>query len=393
MDRRSRALVGYNLGIRSNQDAILSAYLMAFRDWSIPERIHQDNGADFCSQLLTGMTKATRDRLRRQHGRDWQKIIRRDAALVECVYPRFAGIVEELGIEITYAKKMAPWAKGVCERWFEVFEERCGKSVVGYCGNSALNKPEALDAIRRGYTRAEKRALRSQYGKDWKRHAVLRLVDKSDIPTLEYARTAIGEFIVEYHHTPHSAQDMGGGTPLGVWRNGTRIRRAGEDELLFLMQTRGIYKVGPNGVTFKVGGTRLGYGAGNPCLYKYTGRDVLITIDLNKPHCCYAFTPDRDNRRFIGKLDCNKRLSPMATAEELGEAHAVVERRRKVMRKARRESPAQMRTAAEELAAKRRERVAELRATGTENVSAQVTIAPVRTGEVVAESAGIRRVV
>jgi hypothetical protein len=146
------------------------------------------------------------------------------------------------------------------------------------------------------------------------------------------------------------------------------------------MQARGIFKVGANGVAFKVGGVRLTYGAGNPALYRFVGRDVFISIDPNELRCCCAFTADRENRRFIARLDANKRISPMANVDALREANAAVGRRRKIRHQAQRESPMRTRTAAEEMAAKRREEVAELSATGTDNVAAAARIVPVETG-------------
>jgi len=375
-DMRSRAIVGWNLGPVPHQDAILSAYLMAFRSWALPERLRIDNGSDYASRLLAGVTKATRDRLHRQHGSDWRRVLQRDANLVECVDPRFAGIVEELGIATVYAIPYAPWSKGTTERWFRTFEDRCGKTFTTYCGNTALAKPECLETIRRGYTRDQKRRLRKRYGRAWKKVAILRFVDTSDVPTLDQARTAIGEYIEEYHHTPHSADDMGGRTPLEVWRIATRLRRADDQALLFLMQARGVFRVGANGVAFTVGGVRLKYGAGNACLYKYRGREVFITIDPHQLDRCHAFTADR--KRYIGALDANKRISPMATVDDLREANAAVGRRRKIIHQVVRESPARTRGAAEEMAARRREHVAELRATGTEDASP--TIVAVETG-------------
>lgn len=379
-DLRSRSICGWHLGVSPHTDAITACYLSAFRNWAIPETLRIDNGKDFASALLTGVTKATRERLRREHGANWRQVLQRDENLVDCVDPRFVGITEELGIQTIYAIPYSPWSKGVTERWFGTFEGRCGKSFATYCGNSAVSKPQCLDVIRRGYTSEQKRRLRKRHGRDWKRIAVLRFVDTSDVPTLDQARIAIGEFIDVYHNTRHSADDMAGLTPLEVWHTAAQLRRADDTALLFLMQARGVYRVGPNGVAFKVGGVRLKYGSGNPCLYKYIARDVFITIDPNHLDSCYAFTPDRDNRRFIGRLDANKRISPTATVADLREASAEVGRRRKIMHKAVRESAARTRTAVQEMAAQRRQRVAELRKTGTDDITALPSIVPVRTG-------------
>ncbi len=378
-DSRSRVIVGWHLGPAPHTDAIVANYLMAFRRFAIPERLRIDNGRDFASRLLMGVTKAERDQLRREYGRDWQRIIRRDANLVDCVDPRFMGIVEELGIDTLYAIPYSPWSKGQVERLFGTFESRCGVTFPTYCGRSSLKRPECLEVIRRGFTKDQKRRLRKRYGRDWKKVAVLKFVDQRAVPSLDEARTAIAEWIADYHYTAHSAGDMDGFTPLEMWATASSLRRADDRALLFLMHARGIYRVGANGVAFQIGGARLTYGAGNPALYRYVGRDVCISVDSNDVSCCFAFTADRD-RRFIGKLESNARISPMATVDALREANAAVGRRRKMMHKAQREAPARTRTAAEEMAAKRRERARELRATGTDDLTSHANIVPVKTG-------------
>jgi len=379
-DLSSRAIVGWHLGPVPHQDAIIAAYLMAFRDWSVPERLRIDNGKDYASELLTGVTKATRDRLRVEYGRDWVKVLKRDAHLIDCVDPRFMGITAELGIETIYAIPYAPWSKGQTERWFGTFEGRCGKTMATYCGNSTLARPECLEQIRRGYTRQEKYRLRKKHGREWKKIVVLKLTDASAVPTMAQARQAVADYILDYHNTAHSADDMAGRTPLEAWATATGLRRADDQALLFMMQARGVFKVGGNGVSFKVGGVTMHYGASAACLQRWHGRDVFVSIDPTCLDHCYAFTPERDSRRLIGRLEANKRISPMASVDELREANAAVGRRRKRMHQAHRDAARRTRTAAEELAAQRRRRAAELRATGTDDAQATPNIAVVRTG-------------
>ena len=74
---------------------------------------------------------------------------------------------------------------------------------------------------------------------------------------MEEAGEALGEFLPEFPARPHDADVMAGRTPLEVWNTASRLRRADDDALLFLMQSRGCYKVGKNGVAFKVGGVRF----------------------------------------------------------------------------------------------------------------------------------------
>ena len=109
---------------------------------------------------------------------------------------------------------------------------------------------------------------------------------------------------------------------------------------------------------------------------------MFISLDptLPRPDHCFAFTADRENRRFIARLESNKRISPDATVEDLREANAKVQRARKRERQGQRQSPARTRTAVEELAIMRRQRAAELRAMGTDNARAKADIVPVRTG-------------
>ena len=381
-DCRSRAIVGWHLGPSPHQDAILSAYLMAFKDWGIPEKLRIDNGKDFASELLTGVTKGQRDALRRAHGPEWRKVLERDAHLVECgVDKRFAGITAELGVELIYAIPYAPWSKGTTERWFGTFEGRCGKTFATYCGNSAFNRPECLEAIRRGYTKEQKRYLRKKHGKDWKREVVLRFVDQSAVPTLEQARALVGQYIEEYNATPHGAEDMAGMTPLECWRTAKSLRRADEEALLFMMQARGLYKVGANGVKFKVGGVTMGYGNANPALCRYAGRDVFITLDPNDLSHVHAFTEDR--KRYLGRLEANERISPLETVDNLREANASVNHRRKVakMHEAQRRAAGRTRTAVAELQAQGRAKAAARRSTGTDGrCSADAVVVPVRTG-------------
>ncbi len=225
-DMRTRCIVGWHLGESPHQDAIIAAYLMAFRDWSIPEKLRIDNGKDFTSKLLTGVTKRERDALRKELGSDYMQTLQRNAQLVDCTDSRYMGIAQELGIELIYAVPYQPWSKGQIERLFGTLEGQLGKTMYTYCGNSVLHKPEYLEEIRRGYSQDQKRALRKQYGKHWKKVVVLKLVDQSKIPTLEASREAIGEWIDLYHNAQHSADDMDGRTPLEVWRTATTLRKS-----------------------------------------------------------------------------------------------------------------------------------------------------------------------
>jgi transposase InsO family protein len=344
IDARSRLLVGWHLGRTPNQDGIVAALRMAFRDRAIPSRLHMDHGKDFLSSLLTGYTKREVNRLRAQHGPDWKTVV----AHQQTTY--WHGILAELEVETIAAIPYSPWSKALIERWYGTFQDQCSKTFATYCGRDPASKPECLEEIRYA---------------------------GGDVPTLDEARTPVGEWIDLYNHTEHRGID--GEKPVAVWNRAESLRRASDKALVMLMQGRGVYRVGKNGVSFKVGSTTLTYGGSSVALRGFVGRDVMVTLDDKDCNCCYAYTADRRGRRLIGRLDCNLRVPANTPVEQLREAIRTVRGRRKIMAQARREQPAMIRNAAQEVRAMQaEERCRELRATGTDDHRPNVR--PVRTG-------------
>ena len=176
----------------------------------------------------------------------------RDADRVLCDDPRWLGVTGELGIELIYATPYAPWSKGTLERWFRRFEDQHGRTYVTYCGNSANHKPECLAEIKRGYTSAQRHRLKKLHGDDWQQHAELKTADQDEIPDLGDAHRNVGRWIDSYHRQPH--RGLRGATPLAVWQTAGSLRRAVDEDLVCLMNVRGVYRVGPNGVRVTVGG-------------------------------------------------------------------------------------------------------------------------------------------
>jgi len=189
---------------------------------------------------------------------------------------------------------------------------------------------------------------------------------------MDDARQAVGEYIDLYHATPHTGHGMNGRTPIEVWRTAQSLRRAKDDELIFLMQARGVFKVSGNGVSFTVGATRMSYGATSHKLRRYVGREVFVTV--NPANVDHAIAWTAEDRRFIDRLEANKRIPPNTSADELREAMATVGRARKAKGQAQRSEAQRMRTAAQQVAASRREQHAELKATGTEDHRPNVTV-------------------
>lgn len=365
-DCRSRAIVGWHLGPTPHQEAILLAMRQAFTEWGIPRTLRIDNGKDFTAQAFTGLTKSEVRKLRAAHGADWKKVIRRTRDLISCNdRAKWQGIAAELGIELIYAIPYSPWSKGTLERWFGTFEDQCAKLLPTYCGNNPQQRPESLPDILAGRSGP-------------RRKAVPAITDASDVPTLESARETIAGYLNLYHSRAHQGAGMNGLSPREAWTaHSIGVGQADAEALAFLVTVRGEFKVGGNGVAVSIGGKKLTYGRTSAALGRYKGRDVLVAVDLERPAECFAF--DVNTRKMIGRLEPNERMHPAATTDDVREAIAQIQRDRKVMRQAHDSSARRTRTASQLASADRAAQIAELKATGTDDRTAQ-SLRPVRTG-------------
>ncbi len=374
-DCASRCIVGWHLGPNPHSDAIISTIRMACRDWAIPERMRIDNGKDYTSKIITGVTKSQRDSLRRSIGPEWQTWLKRNAGQDAPIDSRWLGICGELDIELIYAIPYAPWSKGTIERFFGRLHDQHDKTYATYCGNSALNKPECLEQIKRGYTDSQRRYLKKKHGNSWKRHAVLKLCDESDIPSLADVKQRVADWMESYHNLPH--RGLSGQTPMAIWHTATSLKRAINDDLVCLLETRGLFKVHANGVGVTIGPVKINYGKMCAGLKRYVGRKVLISLDPDDISRCWAF--DANNRKPIGDLQANTRIPPFTCADDAREAIAEQLKERRVMHQAARSSAKRTRTAAQRIVEHSQATHAELRKTGTDDVTI-TSIVPFQTG-------------
>jgi len=361
-DCRSRRIVGWRIGAAPHQEAILLAMRMAFHE-GVPEVMRIDNGKDFKSKVITGITKDGLRRIReelREQGFDWKKVLRR--RLLDCDDVRWKGMAAELDIKLIFAIPYSPWSKGTLERWFGTFEAQHGKTYPTYCGNTPANRPECLPDILKGAVLAD--------------NGRFKLRDGSCVPTLVEVREGVADYLTIYEHSPHAGRGIEDKTPHEVWISAEKLRKAEEEGLDFLLSIRGLYKVGANGVSLMVGGTRLTYGAGSAALRAWTGRKVLVSVDPEWPQRCVAIDPD--NRRFIAALQPNKGMHPLADIDILRASRHKTEGLKKAARRGRDAAPRSMLTAVQVMNQAMREQAAEFRATGTDD--ARPNIAPVRCG-------------
>jgi transposase InsO family protein len=330
LDMKSRMIVGWHIGRAPHQDAIARAMLRAFRA-AVPLCLRIDNGKDFASELLTGITKTERRALQRELGKEWRALERRNANLVTCDDPRWNGILPELGVEVKFATPYAPWAKGRVERFFGTMEGQFGKSIETYCGYDALRKPEYVRDLLAGHTKEQRRAWKKKYGKRW-RGLVPKLADRSAVPTLETIRERFATWLDVYHNSEHVFEGERKQVPQAIWKTARSLRKADPAALECLMQCRGDYVVNGNGVRLKVGNRTLGYGQEQVslALRPYVGKRVRITMDPDACGVVNAWTLERPSR-WIGELKCNQRIPVLIDIDQLREVVSERIRERQTM--------------------------------------------------------------
>ncbi len=349
-DCRSRRIVGWTLVAEANQDSIIVAMRMAFHE-AVPDVFRLDNGKDFSSKAVAGDRKAELRRLRAEYGKGLRRVVEKSRDLVPLTNdPRWSGVTAELGVDLIFAVPHSPWSKGTLERFFRTFHEQCGKGFATYCGNNTVNRPEAMPEVLKGEVIAE--------------DGRFRLRDGSCIPSMEEAEGSVRTWIDLYHLTPHCGRGIDGRTPMSVWNSAVGIRKVLPEYLDFLMGVRGVYKVGPNGVTLTISGSSVSYGQRSAALRRWTGREVLVHQDPEIPARCLAFDPD--TRRLIDALEANERIHPAATMEEFKEKIREVRRGRVSKKRFAQSSARRSRSAAQLLNQDTAAKLSQLQAMGTD---------------------------
>ncbi len=75
-----------------------------------------------------------------------------------------------------------------------------------------------------------------------------------------------------------------------------------------------------------VGAGPVWYGAKSAALKRWVGRRVLIAADGNDLSHAYAYSPDRERRQLIARLESNEFIEPLASTDDAREA--IAEKRR-----------------------------------------------------------------
>ncbi len=277
MDARSRRIVGYSIFVGDpSSDEVLGSFRNAVVACGVPSTIYIDNGKDFDSRAVTGLTKAQRRKIKQSMGDTTEAIERR-------------GVMPSLGVTVKHALPYNARAKTV-ERFFRTVKERFCKFIDGYVGGSIGEKPHDLAKIIKG-----KRLL-----------------------TLAELSEAFDEWVEgDYHDRVHQGDGLHGRTPRRCFDEELESLRTTDRELLDYLCCRryGPVRVGRQGVTFN----RLNYGQHDVRLQRMIGEQVLLVIDERD---VTSVTVEQLDGKIVTRVQSNRRISPNAPAADLKAALA-----------------------------------------------------------------------
>lgn len=255
LDRRSRRLMGWHMSESANSDTIRAALLDALRDdeFGPPRAAWLDNGKDFDSAAITGVTKAERRRGNGGGGGDGD-----NAAA-------WSGLLGMLGIEPRFALPYNHNGKARIERMFGTLHMEFDREFASWCGSKPGDRDrETLDAV---------------------------LADVMALPTMDEARERFVKWAQWYNaRSEHSIEDLADPdtgerlSPDAFLRRLAPTRRMLPDRgVLALLAQRWSrpLKVHKWGVSLTHKGKTYRYGEHRPELESYVGSDrrVLVSFD------------------------------------------------------------------------------------------------------------------
>lgn len=214
VDVRSRYLVGW--WISEAESAVTTLYAISHaivKHDHVPAAIHTDPGSGFTNRMMND---------------------------------EVTGYFARLSIEAIRALPGNAKGKGIIERWFGIFEERCGKQFETYCGHCRTD-----DML----SRFETKVRRGQV----------------TVPTLAQYMEAIGRFVEEYNNTPQRGLD--GATPASLWATLERTPvEMPSDAIVRPQETRRVRRWGVQ---------IFGHLYRHEVLAGYEGVDVVVEYDLH----------------------------------------------------------------------------------------------------------------
>jgi transposase InsO family protein len=308
LDWRTRAVVGYTLTLHPNAHSIKAALLDGARrmEYTLPEHVWVDNGKDYQSAALHGLSKRARRDRRDEFARlgglyDWDKT-------------QAVGIFGRLAITPHFAIPKNHNGKSRIERFFLTLHSDFDVSIESYCGGN----PGMVGEEHRRAAHAKENAHR--------------------LPTLEEIRPKLDAWIEHYNHSVHRGMtdlvDDSTGEHLSPMQYMARFphhtRRVAREDAIALLEPRignTPYKVGKDGITVTIAKQRIRFGGAAPELHDLKGSDRRVWVSYDPADTSRIRVYD-DQMRFVCIAEANERFG----AEVTEEAWARVNRIRKAQR-------------------------------------------------------------
>ena len=280
MDRRSRRIVGWHLGLVPDSDAIRAALIRAFKDgMAIPSYAVMDNGKDFASAAIAGLTKKQRRALRSAGRRPTKAEREKNEKL-------WGGILGTLGIEAHFNLPYNKDGKGRVERLMRTVHQTFDNTFLSYRGSENVKVPSE--------------------------HIKKILASPENLPSLDQAIAKFTEWVEWYNNRDeHNIQDLFDAeartkiSPAEFYsRNLFRQSYLKDDHVLNLLMLKwpNEPKVTGSGVGIKVAGRIVNYGARHPAITPLTGQNVRVCYDPNDMNEIHVFSTDG---RFIATVEPN----------------------------------------------------------------------------------------
>lgn len=274
MDRRSRRIVGWHIGFNPDSNAIRAAILNALHDEavSIPAYAVMDNGKDFASEAIGGLTKAQR--------RNMSKADREESERA------WGGLLGQLGIEAHFNVPYNKDGKGRVERLMRTVHQTFDNTFDSYRGSESIKVPDE--------------------------HVKQMLARVMDLPTIGKVGAKFAEWVEWYNHRDdHNIEDLvdtDGVTkisPAAFYESNLfRRSRLADPKVLALLEltwSREI-KVSRHGVSLKVGSRTVHYGGADPAIKSIVGQTVRVSYDPARMQVINVWTTDG---RFVGEAWMN----------------------------------------------------------------------------------------
>lgn len=305
LDWRTRTVCGYQLTLEPNAESVKGALLDGIRRMgsTAPTIAWLDNGKDYQSAAMHGLTRSQRRALRDRASRlggsyGWSR-------------EQAVGILARLGIEPHFAQPYNHNGKARIERFFRTMHEDFDASVASYCGgNPGMVSEEHRDDL---------------------------LKRPEDLPTLEEIAPRFAAWVESYNATARKGMDDLRDAKTGellaplvfLNRFPHHTRTVHDADAIALLEQRFTRQlaVGKQGIGVSIAGRKVYYGSREPALeeFKNSDRRVVVTYDRDDTTMVRVYD---EQMRFVCVAQENEQFGGTVSEDARRRAHAARKQQR-----------------------------------------------------------------